>query len=159
MLSANNWSKPWQFYTSMLVVLMTFSCLTWGLRLRTSYVHGLAPDHCHIHILSSWKTPARVYIFSFLYDFLICSFCHVVNRAPTEPGNMTLQKGGIYIMVLCLYTATCPGKGPCLAETVMAGSRERSLVLFGKSSNSNREWGLLGRHSPEREKRQIPGLV
>ena len=36
----------------------------------------------------------------------------------------------------------------------MAGSRERLLVLFGNGSNRNREWGLLGRDSPERESRE-----
>jgi hypothetical protein len=46
-----------------------------------------------------------------------------------------------------------------LAEIVWAGSRERFLLLFGNGSNRNREWGLLGRDSPEREQRNIPGLV
>ena len=45
-----------------------------------------------------------------------------------------------------------------MAEAVWAGSRERFLFLFGNGSNRNREWGLLGRDSPEREQINIPGL-
>ena len=46
-----------------------------------------------------------------------------------------------------------------MAETVWTGSRERFLVLFGNGSNRIREWGLLGRDSPEREQREVPGPV
>ena len=158
MLSAHNWPKPWQFYTSMLVVLVTFSCLTWGLRLRTSYVHGLTPDHCHTHILSFLKTPAKVYLISFLYDFLLCSFCHVVNRAPTEPGNMTLQKGRIFIWSHVCTLPPAQEKAHAWQRQSRSGA-EKGFVLFENGSNSNRECGLMGRHSPEREQRQIPGLV
>ena len=81
------------------------------------------------------------------------------SRAPTEPGKMILQKGRIYRMVLCLHTATRPGRNPCLAETVWTGSRERFLFSFGNWSNMNREWGLLARDSLEREQREVPGPV
>ena len=46
-----------------------------------------------------------------------------------------------------------------MAETVLAGSRERFLVLFRNGLYRNREWGVLGRDSPEREQREVPGLV
>jgi hypothetical protein len=49
-------------------------------------------------------------------------------------------------------------KRPLLGR-VWAGSRERFLSLFGNGSNRNWEWGLLGRDSPEREQRYIPGLI
>ena len=80
-------------------------------------------------------------------------------RAPTEPGKRILQRGRIYKMVLWLDTATWPGRGPCLAETVWAGSRDRFLFWFGNGSNRNRELGLLGRDSPERDQRDISCLV
>ena len=40
-----------------------------------------------------------------------------------------------------------------MAEKVLAGSRERFLVLCWNGSNRNRERGYLGRDSPERESR------
>ena len=46
-----------------------------------------------------------------------------------------------------------------MAETVWAGSRERFLVLFENGSSRNREWGLLGRDSPVKEQREVPGPV
>ena len=46
-----------------------------------------------------------------------------------------------------------------MAETVWAGSRDRFPFLFGNGSNRNREWGLLGRDSPEREQRDMSCLV
>ena len=46
-----------------------------------------------------------------------------------------------------------------MAETVWAGSREKFLVLCWNGLNRNREWGLLGRDSPEREQREVFGLV
>ena len=38
---------------------------------------------------------------------------------------------GLGVTVLCMHTATWPGRGLCLAETVCAGSKERLLFLFG----------------------------
>ena len=84
---------------------------------------------------------------------------HGKTGAPTEPGKMTLQRGGINRMDLCLHTATWPGLGPCLAQTVWVQSRERFLLLFGNGSDRSMEWGLLVRDSPAREQREIPGLV
>ena len=46
-----------------------------------------------------------------------------------------------------------------MAETVSARSRERFLVLCWNGLNRNREWGLLGRDSPEREQIEVLGLV
>ena len=74
-------------------------------------------------------------------------------------GKGIYRKNRIYRMVLCMHTATWPGRGPCLAKTVWAGSREIFLFLFGNGSNRNREWGLLGRDSPEKKQKDIPGLV
>ena len=38
-----------------------------------------------------------------------------------------------------------------MVETVWAGSKERLLVLSVNYSNRNKEWGLLGKGSPERD--------
>ena len=46
-----------------------------------------------------------------------------------------------------------------MAKTVWARSRERFLFLFGNGSKRNREWGLLGRDSPEREQREVIGVL
>ena len=45
--------------------------------------------------------------------------------------------------------------GDSKTETVWAGSRETFFFLFGNGSYRNREWGLLGRDSPERDQRDI----
>ena len=47
-------------------------------------------------------------------------------------------------------SATWPGRGHCLTETVWAGSRERFLVLCCNGLNRNGEWGLMGRDNSER---------
>ena len=57
-----------------------------------------------------------------------------IIRAPADPEPSIKDSGftrtGLGVPVLCLHTATWPGRGPCLAETIWAGSRERFLVLF-----------------------------
>ena len=50
--------------------------------------------------------------------------------------------------VLCLHTATGPGRGPCLTKTVWTGRRVIFCSCFGTVSR-NRKWDLLGRDSPE----------
>ena len=54
-------------------------------------------------------------------------------------------------------SARCLVRGPCLAQTIWAGSRERFLVLVVNGSIRNRDWGLPNRDRPGREKRQVPG--
>ena len=84
------------------------------------------------------------------------------TRAPADREVSIKDSGftrpGLGGTVLCLHTATWPGRGHWLAETVWAGSRERFLVLCWNGSNRNREWGLLGRDSPEREQKEVLGL-
>ena len=83
----------------------------------------------------------------------------VPNRAPADCEASIKDSGFtrtvLGVTVLCLHTATWPGRGTCLAETVWAGSRERFLVLFGN--------GLTGtvqcRDSLKREQREVPGPV
>ena len=57
------------------------------------------------------------------------------TRWRREPGTSIKYSGftrpGWGVTVLCLHCATWPGRGPCMAETVWAGNRERFLVLFG----------------------------
>ena len=85
------------------------------------------------------------------------------RRAPAHREVSIIDSGltrpGLGETVLYLHSATGPGRGPCLTETVWAGSRERFLVLCRKGLNINREWGLLGRERPEREQREVLGLV
>ena len=57
--------------------------------------------------------------------------CNVRAPADREASikDSGLTRTGLAVTVLCLHTATLPGRGPCLAETVWAGSREIFLVL------------------------------
>ena len=57
-----------------------------------------------------------------------------IIRAPADREVFIKDSGftrpGSGVTVLGLHCAHWPGRGPCLAETVWAGSRERFLVLF-----------------------------
>ena len=109
--------------------------------------------------LTTFSCLCHDFFITFFINVSCLSHNYLINRAPTEPGKRILQKGRIYRMVLCLHTAIWPGRGPCLAETVRDGSRDRFLFLFGNGSNKNRQLGLLGRDSPEREQRDKYGFV
>ena len=84
-------------------------------------------------------------------------------RAPADREvsikDSWFMRPGLGGTVLCPHTAIWPGRGSWLAETVWAGSRERFLVSCWNGQNRNREWGLLGRDSPDREQREVLGLV
>ena len=75
------------------------------------------------------------------------------REASIKDSGFTKPRLGV--TVLCLHTATWPERGPCLAETVWAGSREQFLVLFVNGSNKNSECGLLGRDTSEGESRDM----
>ena len=128
-------------------------CLTVTFIMSLSYCHchtvtvTLSLSYCYCHTVTVILSVSYCQCHTVI---VILSLSYCCCRATTEPGKRILQGGGIYRMVLCLHTATWPGRGPCLAETVWAGSRERFLLLFGNGSNRNREWGRLGRDSPGR---------
>ena len=54
--------------------------------------------------------------------------------------------------------ANGPGREACLAETLKGKNRERFPVLFGLIEQ-DQELALTCRDSPQREQREIPGLV
>ena len=56
-------------------------------------------------------------------------------RGKREPGTSITDSGftrtGLWVAVLYIFRNTWQGSGPCLAETVQRGSRERFPFLFG----------------------------
>ena len=63
--------------------------------------------------------------------------CHMSRRAPADQETSLTDSGftrpGSGVKVLSLHCGSWPGKSPGLAETVLAGSRKRFLVLFGNT--------------------------